>query len=415
VAALAAALALGTAIPAPATQAPAAPQLWRVVTDAGEAPQRGVLHSREVRTDDFRLREFTAPGDRLRLSMEPGTNLEVELVRVTSDPLNGYVWSGRVVGEPASLVTLVLEPDGIAGTVSYPGADYEIRLLGNGRSTVLRQDPLAHQGDVEVLAGPPDPTRRQRPAQPAGRATESTWDVLFLFTKAAARELGSDRAMKAAIRVAVANWNTALEASNLPITVRAVKMRRVKYGPTGRSYGYALQALRDVTNRDDGEMDKVHKWRERFGADFVSLIAQDNDELCGLGWLPGENEGLDAGYSEWPFHLVASDCVSGRGGLTTAHEGGHNVGLRHNVEDSGNGDSGAWPYSYGYRVLGNARTVMSYSCGAPLTCFRIPLFSTPDVIHEGDPMGTAEHDNARSMDNDREVVAAFRPCKRRCR
>ena len=98
VAALAAALALGTAIPAPATQAPAAPQLWRVVTDAGEAPQRGVLHSREVRTDDFRLREFTAPGDRLRLSMEPGTNLEVELVRVTSDPLNGYVWSGRVVG-----------------------------------------------------------------------------------------------------------------------------------------------------------------------------------------------------------------------------------------------------------------------------------------------------------------------------
>ena len=87
-----------------------------------------------------------------------------------------------------------------------------------------------------------------------------------------------------------------------------------------------------------------------------------------------------------------------------------------NAHDRANSRTqGAFNYSYGYQQTGGGaryRTIMAYDCaGAP--CPRVMYFSNPNVLHQGMATGVPSTspqsaDNAQSMTNTRELVAAFR-------
>ena len=111
------------------------------------------------------------------------------------------------------------------------------------------------------------------------------------------------------------------------------------------------------------------------------------------------------------FSAVYSGCLSQH---SLAHEIGHLQGNMHDRENSS--FPGAFEYSYGFRRCvrdgTGFRTVMAYSCaGAP----RVTQFANPDVTFNGWPTGISYEidpansaDNARSMNETADTVAAFR-------
>jgi hypothetical protein len=74
-----------------------------------------------------------------------------------------------------------------------------------------------------------------------------------------------------------------------------------------------------------------------------------------------------------------------------------------------------YPYSYGYRdTIGKFRTIMAYPC-PNVSCPRVKYFSNPKIVINGRPAGidhrinpTNSADNARSMNEVRNVIAAWR-------
>lgn len=395
------------------------PVLWETLEDNSRPLARNALHERIVRARPAVLRAFTVPGDRVRLPLSPETDVVAVLDEITDDRFNGYVWAGHVLGEPHSMVNIVVEPDGIAGTVLYSGGSFEIRLVGDNVARILESLPFDPRSAVDDAVTVPEhlvPTAGPS-ARVVDRQAKSVWDVLFLYTPAAAADLGGKAGMKAAIKVAVANWNTALKNSNLNVKVRNIKSKKISYARRGTDQDYALQALEHLQTAGDGQMDKAHNLRAKFGADIVHLAIEENTEICGLGYLSGAGAGLTQGYVNFPFSVIASACVSGGTGLTVAHEGGHNVGLNH---DAANADlravGGAWPYSFGYRIAGLARSVMAYSCtpDGQADCPRIAMFSSRKLKVSGKKFGAKKADNRKSIDKDRDVVESWYACKKKC-
>lgn len=92
------------------------------------------------------------------------------------------------------------------------------------------------------------------------------------------------------------------------------------------------------------------------------------------------------------------------GNATLAHEFGHNQGNMHDPDNSSY--PGAYLYSYGYRVCGVFRDVMSYNCSGEK---QIQYFSNPNVYCNGYATGVENYqDTARSMNNTSQTVASFR-------
>jgi hypothetical protein len=416
-------MAFGTTGQRSATAQIAEPVLWETIEDISRPLQRTAVHERIVRARPDVLRSFTVPGDRVRLPLSPATEVTAVLDEVSDDPFNGYVWAGHVAGEPYSMVNIVVEPDGIAGTVLYSGGTFEIRLVGDDIARVLENDPADPRLAVNDALSIPQEFKAGAALslRPADRRAKSVWDVLFLYTAKAAADLGGKNAVKAAVKVAVANWNTALKNSKLKVKVRNVGTKKINYGPTGSDFNYGSQAIQHLQTVGDGQMDKAHTLRAKAGADFVHLVLQKNTSFCGLGYKPGNGAGMFASFSAWAFSVISSNCVSGGTGLTVAHEGGHNVGLNHDVDNARlpwqqRQVDGAWAFSFGYRIPGIARSVMAYSCTPDglADCPRVAMFSWKKNKVGGKKLGTNKADNRKSIDRDRQIAGNWVACTKSC-
>ena len=140
---------------------------------------------------------------------------------------------------------------------------------------------------------------------------------------------------------------------------------------------------------------RIHKLRDRKGADVVVLIVDDASG-CGLS----TRVAAEAGEA---FAVVHHTCAA----LTysIAHEIGHIIGARHDKALDPN--TLPFPYGHGY-VNGNKwRDIMSYrqSCSG---CPRIPYWSNPTIKIRGEAGGAVDADNARVILEQAERVAKFR-------
>ena len=211
-----------------------------------------------------------------------------------------------------------------------------------------------------------------------------TIDVAVVYTPAALEAAGGAAAIEAEIDLMIAETNEAYAASGVGQRLALVARSEVPYTETNG--GQDIDRLADPS---DGHLDEIHALRDGAGADLVHLIVGETDDsfysVCGIAELPGA------------FGITLRDC----GGITFAHELGHNMGLRHDrfQVELREGSVSSHP-AYGYanqRVFAagapqSARwvTIMSYlgHCRlAGVTCSTLPRFSNPHQHHGGDPLG----------------------------
>ena len=217
-------------------------------------------------------------------------------------------------------------------------------------------------------------------------APDATVDVAVVYTPAAREAAGGAPAIEAEIDLLIAETNEAYAASGVRQRLALVGRSEVPYAET-----FGGLDLRRLTDPLDGHLDEVHALRDGAGADVVHLIVGETDgssyNVCGIANLPGA------------FGITLRDC----GGITFAHELGHNMGLRHDrfqVQLQEDGVSSHPAYGYVNRHVFDAGapqsrrwvTIMSYRrhCRlAGVSCSQLPRYSNPRQRRDDDPLGIA--------------------------
>ena len=211
--------------------------------------------------------------------------------------------------------------------------------------------------------------------------TNLTLDMAVFYTPAAREEAGGVDAIEAVIDLMLAETNDFYAASGVRHRVALVARSEMPYVESDGSDLYFL------SDPSDGILDEVHAVRDRTGADLVHLVAGGVHGLCGQGERAGA------------FAVTYQRC----GGLTFAHEIGHNLGLYHDRFQAQVHESGAFSSpAYGYVnqrafQLGSSpsspwMTIMAYDSQCSLgeyRCVQLPRFSNPRQQHGGDPLGVA--------------------------
>jgi hypothetical protein len=345
---------------------------------------------------------------RLVLPIDATTNVTLERVRYVSDE-RGCSWRG-VVAETGESALLMRWNDGhISGVVGYKGHIYTVTGLGGELHAVVETDPRKlppDHGRSKPTADPRADVRPDAPAKPqevapapavgafadakreALEGNPVVIDLMLLYTqKAASRYLRPDRILAMAVEQA----NDTFRNSGLAnISLRLVHTQSVNYDESeGEHFDHLYRMVDEV-----GPFTGVRKLRDEKKADIVGLVLEDPSG-CGLSTRVAR-DAVEA------YFVVHHSCAAIT--ISIAHEIGHVLGARH---DRGF-DSRNEPFAYGHGyVNGKWRDIMSYqqSCDG---CVRIPYWSNPRVMYNGEPTGTLLEDNARVILEQAERVSKFR-------
>jgi hypothetical protein len=298
----------------------------------------------------------------------------------------------------------------ITGLVGYKGRIYTVESLGGQLHAVVEMDPRQMPPDHAAAKPTADPRADLRPDAPAKVAAPASLpavkpfsdaerqaleakkiviDLMVLYTKRAAQHYVRDPADLLAM--AVEQANDAFRNSGLGnISLRLVHTQAVDYDESEGDHFEHLYRMVDGV----GPFAEVHRLRDEKKADIVGLIV-DDPSGCGLSTRVAPD-------AEDAYFVVHHSCASIT--ISIAHEIGHILGARHDRAI----DSNETPFAYGHgHVNGKWRDIMSYrqSCDG---CLRIPFWSNPRVLYNGEPTGTDAEDNARVILQQAERVSKFR-------
>lgn len=328
--------------------------------------------------------------------------------RVVENLQGGSIWVGHIEDEPDSQVTLAAKGQTLMGTVEWRNRVFEIVYVNGTTHAVRENDPNKIPAQFE-----PEDMSKESPRTSAGdlatasvgsagsgdlTSTGQVIDVMVAYTPKARTNAGGVSGIETKILNAVTRANQSYLNSQINMQLNLVKMVETNYTETGNM----VDALTRIQSTSDGYMDEVHTLRNQYAADQVVLVDADSN-YCGYANIMTS---VSTGFASSAFAVVHDDSVYNCIGSydSFAHELGHNQGNVHNKENAS--FAGAYSDSYGYRVCGAYRDIMSYNCsGEP----RIPYFSNPNVLYNGQPTGLIGfNDTARSMNATSATVASFR-------
>jgi peptidyl-Asp metalloendopeptidase len=343
------------------------------------------------------------------LPISPTKTITLERVRYSSDE-RGCTWNG-IVAETGESALLMRWKDGhISGLVGYKGRIYTVASLGGELHAVVETDPRQMPpdhaaskptADARADLRPDAPAKTAAPASPpkvkpfsdtdrqALEAKKIVIDIVLLYTPRAASHYIRDPADLLAM--AVEQTNDAFRNSGLGnISLRLVHTQAIDYDESDGDHFEHLYRMVDGI----GPFKDIRRLRDEKKADIVGLLIDDASG-CGLSTRVAPD-------SEDAYFVVHHSCASIT--ISIAHEIGHILGARHDRAIDGNDT----PFSYGHgHVNGKWRDIMSYqqSCDG---CVRIPYWSNPRVMYNGEPTGTDATDNARVILEQAERVSKFR-------
>jgi hypothetical protein len=262
-------------------------------------------------------------------------------------------------------------------------------------STAGKQQPQAQPKSKQQLAyvpaGKPTPPKgkAEGPAEKSDPSKDVVIDVIVAYTpKAASHYMDIKREL---IELAIEEANESFRRSGLEhIKLRLVYAYQTNYVEKGTHFDHVWRF-----HDKDGYMDEIHGLRDKYHADVAVLIVDDANG-CGLSTRVYAS-------ADDAFSVVHHGCAATTYSL--AHEIGHLIGARHdlNTDDT----QTPFPYGHGYVRGTKWRDIMSYkeSCDG---CTRLPVWSGPKVIVDGEPAGSDDLDNSRVIMEQAARVAGFR-------
>jgi hypothetical protein len=332
----------------------------------------------------------------------------------------GCAWYG-VVQETGETALLMWWKDGrVTGVLGYKGRIYAITDAGGEVHAVIERSPhrLPSNHALPSVENSADSRRRDNgvaartaltgkqqaaneaippvmvPFSDAARraleAKKISIDLMVLYTKRAASRYLIDMAELVAHEVE--QTNQSLRNSGLEnISLRLVHTEMIDYDETLGGHFEHLYRMVDGVSA----FKSVHNLRNEKRADIVGLIVED---ASGCGQTT-----RIAPDSEEAYFVVHHSCAAIT--MSIAHEVGHILGARHDTQT----DEVNSPFAYGHGYVNGSkwRDIMSYreSCSG---CRRIPYWSNPRVLYDGEPTGTDTNDNARVILEQAERVSKFR-------
>ena len=332
--------------------------------------------------------------DTLKLQFD---NKELKVLRdqFTIRDDNDLSYSANSTSGYGGIVMSVLDDD-IQGII-YTGTDvYGIITTSPGEYAVVKTDPGQYpeedcvtekeepgalNGTIQEKAATIDNRTGNNDSaflQGEEEGTECRIRVLVLYTPAA--EAGSSN-IENNIRNKVDITNQSFRKSGINYEIELVYIGRTDYEEQERN----STELHNFGYDNDGYMDEVFDLVKIYSADIKVLINDPVPRTCGISYTGGKscvvNYGCDYNY-------------------TFTHEIGHSLGCRHDRFTTGNSNS----YYYGYvYVPGKWRTIMAYNnqCKEDgVSCTRLLYWSTPNINHNGVPMGTELYENCVTVWNE---------------
>jgi peptidyl-Asp metalloendopeptidase len=239
--------------------------------------------------------------------------------------------------------------------------------------------PTGHAQDQQLaLAAPKGPSAtKDMKNESTAISKEMVIDVLVAHTKKAASNYFDIK--RELVDLSIEEANRSFRLSNLGhIKLRLVHAYQTDYVEEGTHFDHVWR----LADRGDGYMEEVHHLRDQYRADVVILVV-DDPKGCGLATrvLADADEA---------FAVVHHACAAAS--YTVAHEIGHLIGARHELS-----------YVNGTKwrdIMG-----LKENCGG---CPRLPVWSSPTVLVNGEPAGTMALDNVRVIAEQAARVAAFR-------
>jgi len=227
--------------------------------------------------------------------------------------------------------------------------------------------------------------------------------LMAIYTKEA-KDSSID--IESEIELTVLETNRAYSKSGIKLRLSLNYVGQVNYTESGN-----IITDRDrLKNPSDGFMDGIHKLRNKYSSDLVSLWTKKGGGYCGMAYIMKK---VKHSFQSSAFSVVKLSCANGN--FSFAHELGHNQSARHDryVDNTNNSP---YKYNHGYvNMVNRWRTIMSYNDKCEdngTSCPRLGYFSNPQNKYNGKSMGIASGskaaDNHKTLNNTASTVARFR-------
>ncbi len=381
-----------------------------------------------------------------------GSQVKLRYERHTEHPDGNWTWVGRVEGgDQKQEAILTFGEKAVYGSIPQPNGAPALSLeTRNGALWAVKTDPSkvvsATKGTVDTMIPPTlalrssaastikqqsAATQAQAIAVGAPATSANTIDVAIGYTQGFASAQGGSSAAVTRLNFLIEVGNQAFTNSQINGYLRLVSAVQVSYADNTANGGALEQVTGNTGNSPiavPAGLAPLRTARDQYGADLAVLMRDfrtPENAGCGVAWLngAGNEEIIPSADDDFGFAVVSDGYDTGTDNKeyfcppeTLVHELGHLMGSAHdrdNAKDpSGAPQPGRYPYSYGMKTTaaaGNFYTIMAY--GSDNQNF-YRTFSNPAVVKCGPsnnlPCGTADTDNARSLNQTIPVVATFR-------
>ncbi|MBO6585250.1 MAG: T9SS type A sorting domain-containing protein [Gracilimonas sp.] len=281
---------------------------------------------------------------------------------------------------------ITIRGDKVTGRIHIDKKLYAIIPLGGSFHAIIEVDRSSYEPEappIEIDSNSAEGAFKQSKSLMSGTAII---DVLVAYTPAA----GNITGIEGIIEDAILDANDSFDADDLDMEYNLVHMFELSGFSEGNdSMNQILSNFRNNTTVGD--------LRDQYQADLCFLITNRSD-ISGIAYVI---ENPNSGTSSFGFGIGNYDRV--RDTRTFAHETGHNLGGRHNIEEDSTGT-----YNHGFLYdPGDWATIMSYY--DLQTQERENFWSNPDKTHNGVVRGDVTYaDNARKISETNTTTSEYR-------